>query len=76
MMCSNDKSRVDHNTIPEENVLNKGRGIKVSGLTNPHPWRERWRAGFSNTDEPPLPQKRAPFPKNVEQLLHIHDNFF
>ena len=35
----------------------------TGGLTNPRPWRRRCRAGYSNTGGPPLPQKRAPFPK-------------
>ena len=30
------------------------------GLTSPYPWRERYRAGISNTGEPSLPPKRAP----------------
>ena len=33
----------------------------TDGLTNPHPWRERCRAGYSNTDWSSLPQTRAPF---------------
>ena len=40
----------------------------TGGLTNPRPWRGRCRAGFSNTDGPPLPQKRAPYKKSVESI--------
>ena len=40
----------------------------TGGLTNPHLWRGRCRAGFSNTGGPPLPRKRAP----CQKKLHIH----
>ena len=37
----------------------------TGGLTNPRPWRGRCRAGYSNTCQPPLPRKRAPFQKKT-----------
>ena len=37
----------------------------TGGLTNPHPWRGRCRAGYSNTGGPPLPRKRAPLQKKT-----------
>ena len=30
----------------------------TGGLITPRPWRERCRAGYSNTGGPPLPRKR------------------
>ena len=39
----------------------------MSGLINPCPWRERCRAGYSNTGGPLLPRKRAPCQKNVKK---------
>ena len=35
------------------------------GLTIPRPCRGRCRAGYSSTDGPPLPRKRAPFSKKL-----------
>ena len=37
----------------------------TGGLTNPRPWRGRCQAGYSNTDRPPLPRKRATLTKNA-----------
>ena len=37
----------------------------MGGLTNPHPWRGRCRADYSNTGGPPLPRKRAPYKKGL-----------
>ena len=37
----------------------------TGGLTNPRPWRGRYRAGCSNTGGPPLPRKRAPLQKKM-----------
>ena len=42
----------------------------TGGLINPRPWRGRCRAGYSNTGGPPLPGKRAPGQKIVQ------DSFF
>ena len=43
---------------------------KLTGsLTNPRPWRGRCRAGYSNTGGPPLPRKRAPSTKNVNDQI-------
>ena len=38
----------------------------TGGLTNLHPWCGRCRAGYSNTGGPPLPRKRAPWTKKLE----------
>ena len=43
----------------------------TGGLTNPRPWRGRFRAGYSNTGGPPLPRKRAPV-----QKIHKHRSIF
>ena len=41
----------------------------TGGLINPCPWRGRCRAGYSNTGGPPLPRKRAPCKKPVQDKL-------
>ena len=38
-------------------------------LINPHAWRGRCQAGYSNTGGPPLPRKRAPFKKKLCSTL-------
>ena len=37
----------------------------TGGLINPRPWRERCRAGYSNTGGPPLPPPRGEKPKTT-----------
>ena len=46
----------------------------TGGLTNPRPWSRRCQAGYSNTGGPPLPRKRAPFQKNLTEVV-LGDSF-
>ena len=49
----------------------------TGGLTNPHPWCGRCRAGFSNTGGPPLPRKRAPLQKKeLNEKYFEHTKFW
>ena len=46
-------------------------GVGHTGdVTNPHPWRGRCQAGYSNTSEPPLSRKRAPYQKKIDSLIN------